>query len=97
IAARSLRAGLESYDRRHEWRGPIASGDPSGDVRAQLGDATAPPQLSNWVRAMVTNAGNGAITLADENGSTGRLSNDDAQWAAQGSRGSNSARALRRG
>ncbi len=97
IAARSLRAGLESYDRRHEWRGPIASGDPSGDVRAQLSAATAPPQLSNWLRAMVTNAGSGAITLTDENGSTGRLSNDDAQWAAQGSRGSNSARALRRG
>ena len=25
-AARALRAGLEEYDRRHEWRGPIAQG-----------------------------------------------------------------------
>src|SRR5690606_11127827 len=29
-AARALRAGLEDYDRRHEWRGPIAAGDASG-------------------------------------------------------------------
>ncbi len=95
-AARALRAGLEDYDRRHEWRGPLGAGDPSGDVRAQLREAAAVPQLSNWVRAMVTRAGNGAITLTDENGQSGRLSSDDAQWAAQGAR-RHSDRALRRG
>jgi penicillin-binding protein 1A len=86
-AARALRAGLEDYDRRHEWRGPIARGEANGDVAAQLRDAADPPQLSNWVRAMVTRTGGGAITLTDENGASGRLSNDDAQWAAQGARG----------
>ncbi len=96
IAARALRAGLEQYDRRHEWRGPIASGDAAGDVQAQLRDASSPPQLSSWIRAMVTRTGNGAITLTDENGATGRLGSDDAQWAAQGARG-HSDRALRRG
>lgn len=85
-AARALRAGLEDYDRRHNWRGPLGSGDPAGDVQAQLRDATAPPGLSGWVRAMVTRVGGGAITLTDENGSTGRLNNDDAQWAAQAAR-----------
>lgn len=95
-AARSLRAGLEDYDRRHEWRGPIGTGDPGGDVRAQLHEAAAPPTLSGWIRAMVTRTGNGAITVTDENGGTGRLSNDDAQWAAQGAR-RDAARSLRRG
>jgi|CXWL01.1.fsa_nt_gi penicillin-binding protein 1A len=95
-AARALRAGLEDYDRRHAWRGPIGTGDPAGDVQAQLGETAAPPQLSAWVRAMVTAASNGAITLTDENGATGRLSNDDAQWAAQGAR-AHATRALRRG
>jgi penicillin-binding protein 1A len=95
-AARSLRAGLEAYDRRHEWRGPIGRGDPSGDVAAQLGEAQRPPTLSNWIRAMVTGTGNGAITVRDETGATGRLTNDDAQWAAQGAR-RNRDRALSRG
>ena len=95
-AAHALRAGLEAYDRRHEWRGPIVAGDAAGDVPAQLAAATAPPTLSNWVRAMVTATGSGTITLTDENGATGRLSNDDAQWAAQGAR-RQAARALRRG
>jgi penicillin-binding protein 1A len=85
-AARALRAGLEDYDRRHTWRGPVARGDASGDVQAQLSEAPAPPTLSNWVRAMVTRAASGAITLTDENGATGRLGDNDAQWAAQGGR-----------
>ncbi len=86
IAARALRAGLEAYDRRHDWRGPIGRGAADGDVGAQLGDAPQPPSLSNWLRAMVTRANGGAVTLTDENGATGRLIDDDAQWAAQGAR-----------
>jgi len=96
IAARSLRAGLEAYDRRHAWRGPVAAGDPSGDLATQLRAAAAPPTLSNWVRAMVVGT-SGSIQLRDENGATGRLGNDDAQWAAQWSRGNNASRALTRG
>jgi penicillin-binding protein 1A len=95
-AARALRAGLEEYDRRHAWRGPVGAGDPTGDVQAQLREAPAAPQLSNWLRAMVTATGGGAITLTDENGETGRLGNNDAQWAAQGARRERS-RALARG
>src|SRR5690606_22686913 len=85
-AAQALRRGLEDYDRRHEWRGPIATGDPAGDVQAQLREAAAAPQLSGWLRAMVTATGNGAITLTDENGQTGRVGDNDAQWAAQSAR-----------
>lgn len=95
-AARALRSGLEAYDRRHEWRGPIGRGDPSGDVESQLREAQRPPTLSSWIRAMVTGTGDGAISLRDENGATGRLTNDDAQWAAQGSRRDRD-RALTRG
>jgi len=94
-AARALRAGLEAYDRRHEWRGPLASGDAAGDVQTQLREAAAPPTLSDWVRAMVTRT-QGGITLTDENGRTGRLHDEDAQWAAQGAR-RDGARALRVG
>ena len=95
-AARALHAGLEAYDRRHAWRGPLGSGDPSGDVQAQLREAAAAPALTGWLRAMVTATGGGAITVTDENGATGRITNDDAQWAAQGARREQS-RALSRG
>jgi penicillin-binding protein 1A len=95
-AARALRTGLEQYDRRHAWRGPVGSGDPSGDVQAQLRAATPAPQLSNWVRAMVTAAQGTTITVTDENGQSGRVLTEDAQWAAQGAR-RESSRALRRG
>jgi penicillin-binding protein 1A len=94
-AARALRSGLEDYDRRHEWRGPIGSGDAAGDVQAQLREAAAPPQLSNWRRAMVTGT-RGGVTVTDETGASGRLTDNDAQWAAQGAR-REASRALRRG
>ena len=97
IAAHALRAGLEAYDRRHAWRGPIGSGDPRANVGAQLMHAPAPPQLSAWARAMVTNVNVGNVTLSDEHGASGRLLGDDAAWAAQWSRGQNTARALRPG
>ncbi|MGE0741827.1 MAG: penicillin-binding protein 1A [Hyphomonadaceae bacterium] len=84
-AAHALRRGLEAYDRRHDWRGPIASGDAAGDVPAQLAAAPSPPQLSGWLRAMVTGT-RGGITLTDQNGESGRVVDNDAQWAAQGAR-----------
>ncbi|HVV32080.1 MAG TPA: transglycosylase domain-containing protein, partial [Vitreimonas sp.] len=97
IAARALRSGLEAYDRRHAWRGPIGSGDPSSNVPAQLVRARAVPVLSDWRRAMVTRVASGTTTVTDETGATGRLSPDDTQWAAQWSRGQNASRALRAG
>ena len=80
-AARALRRGLEEYDRRHAYRGPLSRGDAAGDVQAQLREATAPPQLSNWRRAMVTAASGANITLTDEAGETGRVLAEDVTWA----------------
>ena len=95
-AAQAVRAGLEGYDRRHDWRGPVAAGDARGDIRAQLSEAAPPPGLTTWVRAMVTRATSSAVSVTDENGRTGRLLDADVQWAAQGGR-RQAARALRAG
>ncbi|MGE0830322.1 MAG: penicillin-binding protein 1A [Hyphomonadaceae bacterium] len=94
-AARALRRGLDQYDRRHAWRGPVGQGDSSGDIRQQLANADRPPSLTDWHRAMVTSTNNG-VRFTTETGATGRLSADDAQWAANGAR-RNRERALRAG
>lgn len=97
IAARSLRRGLEAYDRRHGWRGPVSQdGDPEGDIRSQLSEARRPPSMTGWHRAMVTSVQGGVVRFTTEAGAEGRLSNDDAQWAANGARRER-ARALRAG
>ncbi|MGE0045654.1 MAG: penicillin-binding protein 1A, partial [Hyphomonadaceae bacterium] len=95
IAARALRRGLEQYDRRHAYRGPIAQGNAQGDIRTQLRDAAAPPAMTGWHRAMVTGT-SGGVRFTTETGAEGRLSADDATWAANGARRDRE-RALRAG
>ncbi|NWG52103.1 MAG: penicillin-binding protein 1A [Hydrogenophilaceae bacterium] len=96
-AARALRRGIEAYDRRHAWRGPVSQdGDPRGDVRAQLRQAPPPPAMTGWHRAMVTSVQGGVVRFTTEQGANGRLSGGDAQWAASGAR-NNRDRALRAG
>ncbi len=85
-AARALRAGLEAYDRRHPWRGPLSRGDATGDIVAQLEAAPGAPPLSGWRRAMVTRASGQVVRIRLENGAEGRLDTDDVQWAANSSR-----------
>lgn len=80
-AARALRRGLEDYDRRHAYRGPLTRGDADGDVAAQLRAAAAPPAMSHWRRAMVTAASGANITVTDDQGQSGRLLAEDVTWA----------------
>ncbi|MBI1249974.1 MAG: PBP1A family penicillin-binding protein [Alphaproteobacteria bacterium] len=96
LAANALRRGLEQYDRRHSWRGPVAQGDAGGDIQAQLRAAAAPPSLTGWRRAMVTSAQGNTVQITLDNGETGRLDTDDPPWAARAAR-SNRDRALRAG
>jgi penicillin-binding protein 1A len=84
-AANAVRAGLEAYDRRHSWRGPVASGDPNGDVAAQLASAAFPPALTDWQRAMVIRV-NAGVRIRLRDGTEGRLVDADAQWGQTGRR-----------
>src|SRR5262249_26794710 len=86
-AARAVRTGLEAYDRRHAWRGPVKAGNASGNIPQQLHEAAPPPALANWTRAMVTARAANGVPVTRENGATGMLVDADAQWAAQGARG----------
>ena len=85
-AARALRKGLEQYDRRHGWRGPVARVAADGDAAAALRGVAAPPRLTNWTRAVVTRVSGGQVRIALADGSQRQLANEDVQWAAAGAR-----------
>jgi penicillin-binding protein 1A len=96
IAARALQNGLESYDRRHGWRGPLGRGDESGDVARQVLEAAAPPALTGWVRAMVTESSRGVVRVTTSDGQVLRLNDEDVTWANRAAR-QDSSRALNAG
>lgn len=84
--SRALRRGLEDYDRRHGWRGPIGKIDPAGDVNALLRRLDAPPPITGWKRAMVTASGAKDVKIAIEGGGEGELTAEDVRWASAGTK-----------
>ncbi len=95
-AARAVRKGLEQYDRRHGWRGPVATVDANGDIARVLRAVDPPPRMSSWSKAVVTQAERGVVRIALVDGSQRQLSNEDVTWAASGARNKPD-RALKRG
>ena len=87
IADRELRRGLEAYDRRHGWRGPItrlAEGtrvDVAADWQRELAKIAPPAGLGARKLAVVVGLdANGAVVgLGD--GAKGRISFSQLQWA----------------
>jgi penicillin-binding protein 1A len=87
ISARVLQNGLEAYDRRHGWRGPVGTGDAAGDIPRQLSEAAPPPALTGWTPAMVTESARNVVRVTDGQGRVMRLNDDDVSWASRGARG----------
>src|SRR5262249_22612004 len=98
-AATALRVGLDGYDHRHGWRGPIARVDPHADIVQALARIDHPPGASGWYRALVTaaSAKGVAISLVDQDADAttdtksptpqlkaGTLAAEDITWAAAG-------------
>jgi penicillin-binding protein 1A len=79
-AAASLRHGLEVYDRRHGWRGALASAE-FGDVDAALAKAANPPPATGWTKAMVASAAGSKVQVVFAGGASGTLVGEDAAWA----------------
>lgn len=90
IAQTALRAGLESYDHRHGWRGPIATIKVDDDFATALKDfANAKENRSkiavggnDWQIAVVRSVSREAVRLGLSGGETGSLSADDVKWAS---------------
>jgi len=81
-AVESLRTGLMDYDKRHGWRGPIATLKSSNDWRAGLKKIATPEgQLKNWKIAAVLNVENTQATIGFEDGTQAKLPLSGVRWA----------------
>ncbi|MCP2678795.1 penicillin-binding protein 1A [Maricaulaceae bacterium NA33B04] len=83
-ARRALRDGLEAYDRRHGYRGPLATLDDFNDWPAQLEAVDAPRDLDDgWRKALVLEVTNGQADIGFEDGSRGRVPLYALEWARE--------------
>jgi penicillin-binding protein 1A len=92
-AQTALRAGLETYDHRHGWRGPLATLDAAKDgeaIATQLkeyassdaGKKKIAGAGNDWQLAIVTSVGD-SVKLGLADGEAGSLAADDVRWAGR--------------
>jgi len=81
IAERVLRKGLEAYDRRHGWRGPLARLPQDADWRSALAALPPEPRLGRWERAVVLAVDEAGADLGLADGSAGRIPMAELRWA----------------
>jgi penicillin-binding protein 1A len=82
IADRVLRDGLEAYDRRHGWRGPIVQIDVSqGDWVERLEAIEIEGLRDYWRRAVVLEVGAKSATIGFADGSQGSIPMIFLAWA----------------
>ena len=90
IAQTALQAGLESYDRRHGWRGPMGTVTVDDKFEENL-KAFANTEANkvkiaggrnDWQLAVVRSVSRESVRLGLYGGETGTLHADDAKWAS---------------
>ncbi len=81
-ARRALRAGLEEYDRRHGYRGPLGSVEPGNDWAQALETVAAPADIdADWMKAVVLATSLESARIGLEDGSEGRIPLAELTWA----------------
>ncbi|MFX4221302.1 MAG: penicillin-binding protein 1A [Thalassobaculum sp.] len=81
IAEKALREGLESYDRRHGWRGAIAQIEIAPGWGNALAGVKRPAGLGDWRLGAVVKADAKAATIGFPDGSLATLPYDQMKWA----------------
>jgi penicillin-binding protein 1A len=81
IAERVLRKGLEAYDRRHGWRGPIARLEDGVDWQNVLAGMTPPAGMGHWFMAVVTGVDETGVDIGFIDGGGGRIPLAELKWA----------------
>jgi len=81
-AEKALRDGLMAYDKRHGYRGRIATLKNMNNWQGGLLSIQTPEGLlENWELAVVLNADSSSAELGFEDGSRGRINLDGVRWA----------------
>ncbi len=81
IAERVLRAGLTTYDRRHGWRGPLATIEIDPAWPSRLGDIKAPSRFAPWQMAVVLGFDSTGATIGFASGDRGFIPMAELAWA----------------
>ncbi len=81
IARRQLRAGLIAYDRRHGWRGPLASTELTPNWPRVLEEFKAPPGRGVWRKAIVLDIQDESAEVGLVSGAHGFINLKELLWA----------------
>jgi penicillin-binding protein 1A len=89
IAYRALRDGLEAYDRRHGWRGPLAQVELNQDWLSQLVLIPPPPAIGDWHISVVREILKEKTKIGLDDGSLGVIPFKELKWARKWLKGEN--------
>jgi len=81
LGEKSLRGGLRYYDRRHGWRGPIASIKLTDGWLSDLKKVTEPKGLSPWELAVVLEVNKDGVIVGLKSDKKGSILFEDMKWA----------------
>ena len=82
-AINALRIGIESYDRRHGWRGPITNKNKDINWKKKLDDFIVDPTLK-WKKAEITEINESFLVLKLEKNQTIKIFKTNLNWAIKG-------------
>jgi len=80
-ARKALRRGLEMYDRRHGYRGPLTTVDEDVDWEEFLAEYKGPPDTAPWQIAVVLQAEGKVAEIGFVDGEDGTINIQDIDWA----------------
>lgn len=88
IGQRALKNGLESYDKRYGYRGPLENFENFDDWKSRLDALEAPKDIADWRLALVLEAGDSSAKIGlakkkdeEERPAQGTLAFSDMKWA----------------
>ena len=84
-AIKSLRKGIEDYDKRHGWRGAITNKLKNKNWKKMIEDIKIDPTL-NWQKAEITFIDDSGLSIKTLDGTKGKININKLKWALLGNK-----------